>query len=471
MPWYLFNRPSIQLGILKSYLQTRSNWLKVDTEHPYLEVASLLGTELYHWISQNVWVSEALYAPLLFPKQKKASETLAKNYAKKADAKINELFDFNQVHRKLKHQLENWVNSCDWSQYKIIGFSVCFNQLLASLAAASSIKKKYPHITIVFGGSACAAAAGKSIVEAFNFVDFTIQGEGEEGLLRLCEYIIGRSDNLSHNIFSAKSTRHKFTLSDSTVAPQLPSLDALPVPDYSDYFSDQKKWFEDKPFIPVLPVEFSRGCWWNKCTFCNLNLQWCGYRYKKASQMLHEVTELSTKYGCLDFTFTDNMIPPQESLQFFSQTNELNSDFSFFAEIRPVKEKKTIADIFSLYRRGGLSTIQVGIESLSNNLLKKMRKGVTVIENIATLRAAQEHFLKLEGNLIIQFPGSTQAEVDETLKNLDYVFAYSPLTSAAFFLGHDSPVYIAPEKFGIKTIVDHAHNKKTITPTTNNSSK
>jgi hypothetical protein len=237
-------------------------------------------------------------------------------------------------------------------------------------------------------------------------------------------------------------------------------LDALPVPDYDDYFSDQKKWFPAKPFIPVLPVEFSRGCWWNKCTFCNLNLQWCGYRYKKASQMIDEVTTLSTRYGCLDFTFTDNMIPPQESLHLFTQISELHTDFSFFAEIRSIGEEKSIDDIFSLYRRGGLSTIQVGIESLSNSLLRRMQKGVSVIENIATMRAAQEHSLALEGNLIIQFPGSTQSEVDKTLKNLDYVFSYSPLSSAAFFLGHNSPVYIAPEKFGIKTIVDHANNTK-----------
>jgi hypothetical protein len=102
----------------------------------------------------------------------------------------------------------------------------------------------------------------------------------------------------------------------------------------------------------------------------------------------------------------------------------------------------------------------VGIESLSNSLLRRMQKGVSVIENIATMRAAQEHSLALEGNLIIQFPGSTQSEIDETLENLDYVFSYSPLSIAAFFLGHDSPVYISPEKFGIKAIVNHANNIK-----------
>ena len=461
MPWPLFNRPSIQLGTLKAYLETKNDWLAVNTEHPYLEIASILGTELYHWISQNAWVSESLYAPLVFPEQRKSSETLAKNYAEMADRTIRKLFNFKQIHEQLETQLENWVNSCDWAQYTIAGFSVCFNQFLASLAAAGSIKKKFPHIAIVFGGSSCAAASGKSILDAFNFVDFVIPGEGENSLLELCEYVSGKRIDLPENIFSATSADlQSFNLNDPAVSSQLPSLDTLPAPDYHDYFSDRNKWFPDKPFIPVLPVEFSRGCWWNKCTFCNLNLQWCGYRYKKASQMIDEVTALSTEYGCLDFTFTDNMIPPQESVDFFSDTGKLQSDFSFFAENRAVSSKKSVDDIFSLYRRGGLSTIQVGIESLSNSLLKKMRKGVSVIENIATMRAAQEHALALEGNLIMHFPGSTQSEVDETLKNLDYVFSYSPLTTASFFLGHDSPIHIDPKKFGIRAIVNHVNNIK-----------
>jgi len=461
MPWPLFNRPSIQLGTLKAYLQTQTDWLTVDAKHPYLEIASILGTTLYHWICRNPWVSESLYAPMVFPAQRKSSEALAKKYVNKPGSEVKGLFNFTVIHEQLKKQLENWVNSCDWSQYTIVGFSVCFNQLFASLAAAGLIKKKIPHITIVFGGSSCAAAAGKSILDTFNCVDFVIQGEGENSLVEFCRYISGDRCDLPGNIFSTDAAElQPCNINKPSGNSQLPELDALPTPDYSDYFSDRNKWFPDKPFIPVLPVEFSRGCWWNKCTFCNLNLQWCGYRFKKAAQMIAEVTALSNRHGCLDFTFTDNMIPPQESLHFFSQTGKHQSDYSFFAEIRVPGGKKSIDDVFSQYRSGGLSTVQVGIESLSTSLLKRMQKGVSVIENIATMRAAQEHSLALEGNLITQFPGSTQAEVAETLENLDFVFSFSPLTIASFFLGHDSPVYISPKKYGIKAIVNHSNNTK-----------
>jgi ribosomal peptide maturation radical SAM protein 1 len=460
MPWPLFNRPSIQLGTLKAYLEANADWIKVDTAHPYLETATILGTELYHRICQNSWISEALYAPLVFPEMKNASEALALKLAAKEKINITEEFIYEDFHKKLAAQLAEWVNGYDWKNYAIVGFTVCFNQLFASLAAASSIKEKHPHITIVFGGSACAANAGKSLPDVFEYVDYVIQGEGEQSLLKLCEYLSDRSTTLTANTFSKTSENRKNPDKNS----QISSLEKLPVPDYDDYFTEQKKWFQDNPFIPVLPVEFSRGCWWNRCAFCNLNLQWYGYRFKKAQQMLDEVLKLSTKFDCLDFTFTDNMIPPKESSEFFSLTTSHPADLNFFAEIRSTSEKKNTGRLFSLYRRGGLSTVQVGIESLSNSLLKKMKKGSTVIENIAAMRGAQEHFINLEGNLIIQFPGSTQDEVNETLANLDFVLSYKPLDIATFFLGFDSPVYASPDKFNIKAIVNHSNNSKLFPP-------
>jgi len=460
MPWALFNRPSIQLGTLKAYLAANTNWLIADTTHPFLEVANILGSELYHWISQNPWVSEALYVPLLFPEKAAAAESLATGYVKKADKKIQKRFHFKRITKCLERHLEHWVDSCDWLQYQLVGFSVCFNQLLASLTAARFIKEKSPHAAIVLGGSSCAADAGRSLVKVFRFIDYVIGGEGETALMELCEFISGRS-SLPPLLFKAPEADYS-ALEPNTLyaSPQLSALDALPVPDYDDYFADQKRWFSDKPFIPVIPVEFSRGCWWNKCSFCNLNLQWCGYRYKKAAQVVHEVTTLAARYDCLDFTFVDNMLPPKESLHFFSMTAKLPSDFSFFAEIRATGAKKAINETFALYRKGGLSTIQVGIEALSYKLLQRMQKGTTVIENIASMRSALENGLELQGNLIIHFPGSSPEEVMDSLENLDYVFPYTPLALASFFLGIDSPVFQAPAAYGITAVVNHKNNIK-----------
>ena len=70
MPWALVNRPSIQLGALKAYLEETTDWIRVDTFHPFLETAARVGQETYHWISQNLWLSEAMYGAFVFPERK-----------------------------------------------------------------------------------------------------------------------------------------------------------------------------------------------------------------------------------------------------------------------------------------------------------------------------------------------------------------------------------------------------------------
>jgi ribosomal peptide maturation radical SAM protein 1 len=462
MPWSLFNRPSIQLGSLKAYLAKEADNIAVHDSYPYLEIASKLGPELYHWISQNSWVGEALYAAVIYPEQKSAAQKLALQYVKNADSSIQKLFRFDAIQAILKTQLKSWVKKMDWSQFQLVGFSVCFNQLLASLAAAQALKNKYPDIRIVFGGSSCAGDAGKSLVKTFDEIDYVIESEGEMPLLHLCQYLGGSRKILPKYIFTKKQpeTSEKNQRHNSEDNQQIVSLAELPIPDYQAYFQAQQKLFQKTPFIPVLPIEFSRGCWWNKCAFCNLNLQWCGYRSKKAGQVINEIDSLSQQHGCLDFTFTDNMLPPKESLSFFKKTQEHPTDLNFFAEIRSVTQQESTQKLFNVYSKGGLSTIQVGIESLSNSLLKRMNKGVSVIENIATMRQSLESGITLDGNLIVMFPGSAEHEVDETLKNIKYAFPFTPLSIAAFFLGHDSPVARDPQKFGIKTVTNHSHNTK-----------
>lgn len=218
--------------------------------------------------------------------------------------------------------------------------------------------------------------------------------------------------------------------------------------------------FAGLPFIPQIPVEFSRGCWWSKCTFCNLNLQWHGYRKKNPHRMHREVTTLADRHACLDFAFTDNSLPQQESLDFFQTLARQDRDFRFFGEIKAAMQGRGRRQIFAAYRRGGLTTIQVGIESLSSSLLVKMKKGVTVIDNIAAMRDALENGLTLEGNLITEFPGSTDAEVRETLANLDFVFPFHPLSAASFFLGHGSPIACHPARFHIRSIRHHPASRK-----------
>ena len=454
MPWALFNRPSVQLGALKGYLVQAEPDVQVTCLHPYLGLAKALGLELYQEISQDVWLCEGLYAGLLFPEQRGVLRGFLAQKLKNCKAAGGQ--DIDSLWEKVDAHLQHWLARQEWGQFDLVGFSVCFNQLLASLLAAKQLKALQPQLPIVFGGSSCVAEMGSSLLTTFSWLDYVVHGEGEMPLANLCQVLAGRQIALAPQIMA----RTRQVKEEAFAGCQFKTLSELPTPDYDDYFHDLRREFSGEPFVPELPVEFSRGCWWGKCTFCNLNLQWRGYRGKSAEQMEREVLRLSERHGCLDFSFTDNVLPGREAAPFFAKMASGKKDFRFFAELRVNQRGETLKG----YRQGGLVAVQAGIEALSQGLLERMRKGATVMENLALMKESLALGIRLDGNLITCFPCSTEAEVQETLANLDFVLPFTPLTAATFFLGHGCEVAENRGDYGIRAIVQHLNNRKIFPP-------
>jgi len=449
MPWPVLNRPSIQLAALKSYVECNTA-CSVAAFHPYLQIGAALGTEVYAAIADNSWAGESLFAALLFPEQHRLAR---RNFNECLGSGSRRLPDFKELLGILEESCAAWLQAIPWHTFRLAGFSLCFNQLLASLYLAAELKKLEEAPPVAFGGSSCGGELGRSLLQNFSPIDYVIDGEGETPLAGLCNFLTGKTDRFPARVFSRK--HHD----EPVQAPEITDLNSLPIPDYAPWFEQMNAVFPGKPFLPVLPVEFSRGCWWNRCTFCNLNLQWHGYRYKSSDTVAKEIRHHTTAHQCLDYVFTDNALPPAESETFFDVTAKSGLDYRFFAEIRGISDGRKL----KLLRQGGLATIQVGIEALSSSLLKKMQKGVAAIDNIAMLKQAQAADIRLEGNLIMEFPGSTAAEASETLEHLEYVLPYPPLATATFFLGHCSPVDLRPGEFRITAVTRH-HRHRNLFP-------
>ncbi len=267
----------------------------------------------------------------------------------------------------LDAHLDTCLDQLPVADCQLVGFSVCFSPLSASLLAASRLKERQPEVRVVFGGSVITPELARSLPEAFPAVDECITGEGERPLARLIASLGGDTPFRASGIDAAEPL-----VATPEPAPEpatIADLDTLPLPDYTDYFAELAASTLD--FIPHLPVEFSRGCWWNRCAFCNLNLQWQGYRHKSADRMLTEIRTLTGRHRCLDFSFTDNALPPAEANTLFQALAAEPVDRRFFAEIRALRQ----GDHYALYRRGGLTEVQVGVEALSDSLLARMRKG------------------------------------------------------------------------------------------------
>ena len=459
-PWPLYNRPSIQIGTLKTHLIKTFPELKVDAHHFYLKVAEALGYKRYQAISERTWLAETVYAALLYPEN---LEGIKKVFYKKAKGKtLLRDIRFDSLTRQVQEVSEKFIQSIDWGRYGLVGFSICLCQLTASLYFIKKIKKRFPTLFIVVGGSMFTGEAIRNIFKVFPEIDIVVNGEGEIPLSRLVSCLTDvegkkRIPSIKGIVMPAGAEKEP-----EISFNQMKDLSNLSLPDYSDYFNLLRSLGPEKNFFPTLPMEISRGCWWQKknedekskgCAFCNLNLQWDGYRTKKPEQVVSEIEDLTTTYKTLSIAFTDNLLPLKTSRDVFRRIIKLKKDVHLFGEIRAATPRQDL----SLMRAAGMQEVQIGIEALSTRLLKKLNKGTTAIQNIEIMKHCEMLGIQNSSNLIVHFPGSDEKDVAETLKNLDFTFSFRPLRMVHFWLGLGSPVWQDPKTFGLKAVFNHGN--------------
>jgi ribosomal peptide maturation radical SAM protein 1 len=451
-PWPLFDRPSIQLGALKAFLEKGLPDIRVDTFHAYLKIAQAIGYPLYHVVSERSWIAESPYAALLYPDR---METVDRYWNRKGRGHPRlRSTDFQDLCGQIEAASLAFVETEAWDRYLLVGFSICLAQLTSSLYFIREIRRRAPRLRIVAGGSACAGALGESLIHAVPAIDYVIRGEGELPLLQLTEAIQVGYDGAELPHIPGLIQRGSPPAKDAHQ--QVPDLDELPIPDYTDYFRDLASSGPRHAFLPKLPMEMSRGCWWNTggggCAFCNLNLQWRGYRAKSRERTVLEIHTLVNRHQVLHASFMDNLLPARGLERRFHAIQGLGLDLRLFSEIRA----KTSRAVLEAMASAGMQEVQVGIEALSTRLLKRLNKGTTAIDNLEIMKNCESHNLPdLTGNLILGFPSSDFLDVSETLDHLSFAFPFRPLKGIDLWLGYGSPLWRDPDRYGIRLKGNH----------------
>jgi len=458
-PWPLYNRPSIQLGAIKAYLLSKHPEVEVLADHAFLTIAASLGYPLYHEISERTWLAEAVYAALLYPQRYDEIEKLFNRLAKSGS--LIKKAGFKKITSVIKKTTDILLADCNWQNYQLAGFSVSLCQLTSTLYFIKRIKQKFPQLIIAIGGSTFSGSTTPELFSLFPEVDLVVNGEGELPFSRLVGYLKAFV-NLSEippipGIINAETVKTNGT---SMRFQQMKNLGDLPPPDFDDYFERLKSLAPRNRFFATLPVETSRGCWWQRpstsgkssgCAFCNLNLQWKGYRTKDPAQVAAEIDYLTARYQTLAVSIVDNVLPRRTSKEIFQKLIGLEKDLQMFSEIRAT----TTWPELNLMAQAGMQEVQIGIEALSTSLLTKLHKGTTAIQNLEIMRDCEALGITNYSNLILHFPGSDEQDVAETLRCLKFAVPYRPLKAVSFWLGLDSPVWQNPEFYGIKSVFNH----------------
>ncbi len=319
------------------------------------------------------------------------------------------------------------LDSIDWSAYDLVGFTVVFQQMVASLALAKAIKRRHPGLPIIFGGATFEDDIALEIMARNPEVDYVHCGDAD---LTLPDIVARIRSGRSMEGVRGIARRH----ADGRVvyegrAPNLEDLDLTPVPDFDEYYARRRSTgYDPGGPIVMLPFEAARGCWYgmkNHCTFCGLNRSGMEFRRKSPDQVLAMLQHLANRYGTLHFNAIDNILAPAYMSRLFGRLAEDHTDLRIHYEIRPNLTRKQLGDM----RRGGLTSVQPGIESFSSHVLALMRKGTTGMRNVELLKWTTYFGIRNSYNILYGFPGETaedysgQADVIRRIPHLQPPYA------------------------------------------------
>jgi len=425
MPWNRWDYPSIQVGLLKAYL--RAHGVAAQARYSYIDLARRLGSETYNRIADKL---PPLLAESFFTVGIHGEDLLPEAWVAELVA-TGELDDprVRSIARSVRAFLNAVYDTLSWQDWDVVGFTCTFNQVFASLALAERIKRHHPTVRVVFGGSNLHGKLGQAFLENFPCIDCVVSGPGEQALLR---YV--REEASVERVFLDGS-------SCPAVAPV--------VPDYEEYFAClPDAW---RPAASVVAVA-SRGCHYGRCVFCAQNLE-PGCEVYPADWVCACLGQLLSRHGRRRVEFADTAFPV--SLLDPGKEEGLGQEAAgMFSEFTAGLNEHQ----FDRLSRVGFDTIQVGIESFHSGVLRRMCKPADLLTNVQCLKLAYEYGVDVSYNLILDFPSTTPADLEEILGRLALLFHLPPPTALVpFQLQYSAPILDQAGAYGLTDIRPHRH--------------
>ena len=343
---------------------------------------------------------------------------------------------------------------------EMVSLSVPFpGNLYASFRIAQWLKLEYPTIKIAMGGGfPNTELRSVSDVRVFEFIDFICLDDGEAPVEHLCEFIDGK-----RNIAELKRT---FTLIDGKVTycngSKLPDYKQFETgtPDYSDLFLER--------YISVIEVvnpmhrmwsdgrwnklTMAHGCYWGKCTFCDISLDYIKiYEPIAASLLCDRMEQLVEQTGERGFHFVDEAAPPALMRSLALEILRRKLTVTWWTNIR--FEKSFTKELCLLLKASGCIAISGGLEVASDRLLELIQKGVTVEQVAQVCHNFTDAGIMVHAYLMYGFPTQTAQETIDSLEMVRQMFDAGVLQSAfwhQFAMTAHSPVGMYPEQFKVE---------------------
>ncbi len=349
-------------------------------------------------------------------------------------------------------------------QPKLVCISVPFpGNLYTSLRCGRWIKQHHPKIKVAMGGGfANTELRSLSDSRVFEFYDFITLDDGETPIELLIKHIDGKIE--------VQDLKRCFTLLNGVVTYINGSIQPdykqhqLGTPDYEGLWLDQ--------YISVIELvnpmhslwsdgrwnklTMAHGCYWGKCTFCDISLDYIKtYEPATASLLADRMELMIAQTGQNGFHFVDEAAPPALMKALAIEIIKRKLVVSWWANVR--FEKSFTQDLCLLLKASGCIAVSGGLEVASDRLLELIQKGITVAQVARVSKHFNDAGIMVHAYLMYGFPTQTVQETVDSLEMVRQLFETGVLKSAfwhLFTMTAHSPVGLAPEKYKVKKVSD-----------------
>lgn len=345
---------------------------------------------------------------------------------------------------------ETFLSSIFEGAPDLIGVSItATSQIVPGLTLCRLIKEANPNVHLTIGGSIFTRLVDnlRRCPSLFDLADDIVVFEGETALYELVNQLAGKRDfsKVPNLIYRQNG---KITVNQPFYSE---NINQLPAPNYDGFPLDRYLSPE-----AVLPVQFSRGCYYKDCAFCALTLDHQNFRQRDPGKTVDDLEWLKDRYGASFFFFTDECFALSPTKRLCRQLMDRNLNVQWTCEMR--FEKNLTRELLEQMREAGCLKIVFGLESYNQRVMDFMKKGIK-----------QEHVRRISNDcvdlgiavhcyVIVGFPTEREEEALETMNFIleneklhkSYGFSCQP---CLFDLEKEAPIMSDPSGYGIRRIM------------------
>ena len=342
----------------------------------------------------------------------------------------------------------------------VIGLTVPFpGNVYGAFRIARAAKLLDPSVkTILGGGFVNTELRSLSEPRVFDHFDYIVLDDGYRPLQNILESLNGNGGN-EKLLRTFVRENGKVVLKSDTTQHDIPQKDVgAPIYDGLDFgrylsifemLNPMHRLWSDGRWNKLT---VAHGCYWKKCTFCDIGLDYIGrYEPNTSETLVDRIRQVMKETGQSGFHFVDEAAPPASLRALAEALVDSKTVISWWGNIR--FEKTFTPELCQLLARSGCVAISGGLEVASDRLLKLMQKGVSVEQVARVTKSFADAGVMVHAYLMYGFPTQTEQETVDSLERVRQLFEAGCLQSAfwhRFAATAHSPIGLNPAAYKIK---------------------